>query len=64
LANGGLVIVQHDSSYAIVPRATAMKIEARDASMIALDHRGSASAAESETDDHYSQFKVPDDLRW
>ena len=66
LASGGLVIACHDSGYAIVPRAAAEKIEARDASMIALDHgrEGSAAPGAGEDDDYYSQFKVPDDLVW
>jgi uncharacterized protein YaiL (DUF2058 family) len=64
LANGSLVVACHDGGYAIVPRAAAEKIEARDASMIALDHGRNASAAADDDDDHYSQFKVPDDLIW
>ncbi|MEO8367436.1 MAG: DUF2058 domain-containing protein [Pseudoxanthomonas sp.] len=66
LANGSLVIACHDAGYAIVPRAAAGKIEVRDASMIALDHgRVAPPAPEAgEDDDHYSQFKVPDDLVW
>lgn len=66
LANGSLVVACHDSGYAIVPRAAAEKIEARDASMIALDHGRDAPAAPGagEDDDHYSRFKVPDDLIW
>lgn len=66
LANGSLVIARHDAGYAIVPRAAAEKIEARDASMIALDHgRDAPAAPDAEGDDeYYSQFKVPDDLVW
>ena len=64
LANGSLVIACHGDGYAIVPRAAAEKIEARDPSMIALDHGRNASAAPDDEDDHYSQFKVPDDLVW
>jgi uncharacterized protein YaiL (DUF2058 family) len=64
LANGSLVVACHDSGYAIVPRAVAEKIEARDPAMIALDHGRNASAAPDDDDDHYSQFKVPDDLIW
>ena len=63
LANGSLVVACHDGGYAIVPRAVAEKIEARDAAMIALDHGHDAPAADDD-DDHYSQFKVPDDLIW
>jgi len=65
LANGSLVIACHDTGYAIIPRAAAEKIEARDASMIALDHRRTPPPASDATDDdYYSQFKVPDDLIW
>ena len=67
LANGSLVIASHGSGYAIVPRAAADKIETRDASMIALDHgRNAATAPDAgdADDEHYSRFKVPDDLIW
>ena len=66
LANGSLVIACHGGGYAIVPRAAAGKIEDRDASMIALDHGREAppGPSASEDDEHYSQFKVPDDLIW
>lgn len=66
LASGSLVIACHDAGYAIVPRAAAEKIEARDASMIALDHARDAPASlDAEGDDeYYSRFKVPDDLIW
>ncbi len=64
LANGSLVIACHDGGYAIVPRVAAEKIEARDPTMIALDHGRNASVAADDEDDHYSRFKVPDDLIW
>jgi uncharacterized protein len=65
LANGSLVIACHDGGYAIVPRSAAEKIEARDPSMIVLDHgRAGSQDGEDGDDDHYSQFKVPDDLVW
>lgn len=66
LANGSLVIACHDSGYAIVPRAVAEKIEARDPAMIALDHGRSASTKpdDDDGDDYYDRFKVPDDLVW
>ncbi len=65
LASGSLVIARHDSSYAIIPRAAAEKVEARDASMIALDHRRTPPpASDASDDDYYRQFKVPDDLVW
>jgi uncharacterized protein YaiL (DUF2058 family) len=64
LANGSLVIACHDGGYAIVPRAAAGKIEARDAAMIALDHGRNASAESADGDDYYDRFEVPDDLVW
>lgn len=65
LANGTLCIACHGSGYAIVPRAAAEKIEARDPTMIALDHRGTPPAAsDADDDEYYRRFKVPDDLIW
>lgn len=67
LAKGALVIVRACDGYAMVPRAVAEKVEARDATLIVLDHaRTSAAAAEpvSEDDAYYSRFVVPDDLIW
>jgi len=64
LATGALVIVRHDQGYALIPRAAAEKVYARDAAMIVLDHgKPNAQDANGE-DDYYSQFKVPDDLIW
>jgi uncharacterized protein YaiL (DUF2058 family) len=62
LAKGALVIVRHDDGYALIPRAAAEKVEARDAGMIVVDH--ARAGAGSEDDDAYKQFPVPDDLIW
>lgn len=71
LAAGALVIARHDQGYELVPRAIAEKIRTRDAAAIVLDHgrvpaqgRDDAVSAESADDEHYAQFKVPDDLVW
>jgi uncharacterized protein YaiL (DUF2058 family) len=65
LASGALVIARFDGSYALLPRAAAEKVHARDASMIVLDHAASAAAPPATDDDaYYAQFKVPDDLTW
>jgi uncharacterized protein YaiL (DUF2058 family) len=65
LATGALVIVCQDHGFAVIPRAAAEKIEARDPAMIALDHRRTASPTAGDGDDeYYSRFKVPDDLIW
>ena len=65
LANGALVIVRHDQGYALIPRAAADKVYARDAAMIVLDHgKPGDPSSDGADDDYYSQFKVPDDLVW
>ncbi len=65
LASGALAIVRHDQGYAVIPRAAADKVYARDAAMVVLDHgKAEGSSAEGADDDYYSQFKVPDDLIW
>lgn len=65
LAKGSLVIACHDPGYAIIPRAAAEKLAARDASMIALDNlHAPPPASDAVDDDYYSKFKVPDDLIW
>jgi len=65
LSTGALVIACHDSGYAIIPRAAAEKVEARDATMIAVDHgRAATPPSDATDDDYYRQFKVPDDLIW
>ncbi len=66
LASGTLVIVRHDSGYALLPRVAAEKVYARDPEMIVLDH-GKADASENqgeENDEFYKKFEVPDDLVW
>jgi uncharacterized protein YaiL (DUF2058 family) len=65
LASGALVIARLDEGYALLPRAAAEKVRARDASMIVLDHAATPAAAPATDDDaYYARFKVPDDLIW
>lgn len=66
LAVGNLVIVRHDSGYALIPRAAADKVYPRDAALVVLDHgkAGAAEGGDGADDDYYSRFKVPDDLIW
>ncbi len=65
-ANGSLVIARLGEGYALLPRAAALKVKERDASMIVLDHASTDTPqAQAGTDDaFYDQFKVPDDLIW
>jgi uncharacterized protein YaiL (DUF2058 family) len=65
LAKGTLLIARIDDSYAVVPRAAADKVVARDPSMIVLDHaQARAPSAEETEDEFYRRFAVPDDLVW
>ncbi|TZF90981.1 DUF2058 domain-containing protein [Cognatilysobacter lacus] len=67
LASGALVIARLDDGYALLPRAAAEKVRARDASMIVLDHAATADGATATADGddaYYARFKVPDDLIW
>jgi uncharacterized protein YaiL (DUF2058 family) len=64
LAEGGLAIVRHDNGYALVSRAVMEKIQARDPSMIVLDHGRAPQDGADQEDDYYRRFTVPDDLIW
>lgn len=73
LASGALVIARLGERYALLPRAAGDKVRERDAGMVVLDHgmldRGMdastvKTAATSEDDAYYAQFRVPDDLVW
>lgn len=65
LAKGAVVIARFDDGYALIPRAAAEKVEARDASTIVVDHgRAAVSAAVEADDEFYKRFVVPDDLVW
>lgn len=69
LAGGELVVVRHDGGHALVTRATADKVRARDPASIVLDHGsgGAAAAASVKADvdaEYYARFEVPDDLTW
>jgi uncharacterized protein len=66
LAKGTLVIARHGEGYALLPRAAADKVAARDAAMIVVDHALRSAESSKDDDDaaYYSRFKVPDDLVW
>lgn len=74
LAKGTLVVAVREDGYALLPRAAADKVLARDASLVALDHgraagmpgaEHAAPAADGGDDAaHYARFVVPDDLVW
>lgn len=65
LASGTLVIVRHDLGYELLSRSAAEKVHVRDAAAIVLDHGSrNAEVVAGEDEEHYQQFKVPDDLIW
>lgn len=61
LAAGHLVIVCQDGSTELVPRIVADKIAERDASLVV---RVNKPGAETDADDPYAAFQIPDDLMW
>lgn len=62
LSNGRLAIARLDERYAVVPKAVAEKIAARDASYIVVNNV--ATQAADDADDPYADYKIPDDLMW
>ncbi|MBB3226493.1 hypothetical protein FHW69_001083 [Luteibacter sp. Sphag1AF] len=64
LSRGVLVIARDGDGYALIPRAAADKVHARDASYIVLDHGTPGQPSADDEDDYYKQFQVPDDLMW
>lgn len=61
LAAGHLVIVCQGGTTELVPRIIADKIAERDASLVV---RVNKSNAETDVDDPYAAFQIPDDLMW
>lgn len=65
LARGALVIARLDDRYALIPRAVAGKVEARDAALIVVDHGRDTGTGDADVEDaFYRRFEVPDDLIW
>jgi len=62
LASGRLAIVRLDSGYALVPAAVADKIKQRDLACVILSNV--QQPEESDVDDPYADYQVPDDLMW
>ena len=62
LVNGVLAIVGANESESIVPNKVARKIAERDASWILL--LNTKSDTDTEHDDEYAGYEIPDDLMW
>lgn len=63
LSGGQLMIVNNDGNYHFLLPQVAAKIAERDAKRIIVAHNNEA-ASNSEDDEYYARFKVPDDLDW
>ncbi|WP_428623544.1 DUF2058 domain-containing protein [Sedimenticola sp.] len=61
LSRGQLAIARFDDRYAVVPIGVAEKIAQRDSLTIVLKND---PVSESDEDDPYADFQVPDDLMW
>lgn len=62
LTAGSLAVVKQEGRYHLVPAEAAAKIRARDERcVVALNQ---PAAQESDPDDPYAAYKVPDDLMW
>ncbi len=62
LISGRLSIVRLDAGYALVPTAVADKIKQRDPDCVILSN--DQQPDDSDADDPYADFQVPDDLMW
>ena len=63
LSTGALVIVNNDGLYHLVSSEVADRIRARDPKRIIAAHEDKEPEPGSD-EEHYAQFKVPDDLDW
>lgn len=62
LSNGRLAIVSLDKRYEVVPFAVAEKIQQRDSSRVIVCNDNVQS--DSDEDDPYADYQIPDDLMW
>ena len=62
LVRGQLAIIKLENRYDLVPAKVAEKIALRDTSCVILCNAGNAK--DSDDDDLYADYKVPDDLMW
>lgn len=60
LIGGQVAIAKLGERYEIVPRAVAEKIAERDSGFVILPSK----TEQSDDDDYYADFQVPDDLMW
>ncbi|MEH6470026.1 MAG: DUF2058 domain-containing protein [Halopseudomonas sp.] len=61
LSKGLLAIVKQDEAYTLVPNKVAERIAQRDESIVLVRH---TQAEETDEDDPYADYQIPDDLMW
>lgn len=61
LSRGNLAIATLDEQYQLIPKGVAEKISQRDESYICMLN---TQQEESDEDDPYADYKIPDDLMW
>jgi uncharacterized protein YaiL (DUF2058 family) len=61
LVAGSLAVVRQDAFYEVVPAEIAVRVAARDASLVLVHNK---AAEEKDADDPYADYQVPDDLIW
>lgn len=64
LSQGKLSIARIDESYAVIPTVVANKILERDNETIIQNDAFAAEVSDSDEEDPYAQYVVPDDLMW
>lgn len=62
LINGQIAIVRLDEAYFLVPGPVADKIQERDAASVLV--KNSPHDTDTEIDEDYADFQIPDDLTW
>lgn len=64
LGSGKLSIVRLADKYEVVPKVVAEKIQQRDASYVIVSRDRTTSVNETDEDDPYAAYQIPDDLMW
>ena len=65
LSRGELVVVNNDGIYNLVTKDVATSIAKRDPRRIIAHHSNPQNSEQnSELDEHYKKFQIPDDLDW
>jgi len=61
---GRLAIVRLNENYKLVSKKVAEKIMQRDSEFVVINNESIQTCADSNVNDEYADFKVPDDLMW